>query len=316
MYTFQALVILIYGVNHTHGQCWALLGTTKHIALSLGCHLDPEVFHLDIVEAEERRRCWAALQMLHTIQNTSMGNLDSAKITSNVSLPLDVNDAELVSTNTTPTSSNPGPSQMSYLLLKFKLYGICEKICSALFNKDRPPNFTTILQLDSEIKVQQDEFHDKYVLQTSIYPLSAFQEVHLHILIGYSHQLMLLLHRSVLTEEPSSEAQDGYLLDDVLLSTTRCVESSLALISIHQTLKQVDRFRPYQWYNHGLGSFHAFHATVCLLYIIRTRDYIDAASRDRAQSAIRTSVDTFSAIESSGLSHFCTKAAPVLRGLL
>jgi hypothetical protein len=57
MQTLQALILLIYGINHSHGQTWALLGTSYNIALSLGCHIDPDAFGLDIVQCEERRRC-------------------------------------------------------------------------------------------------------------------------------------------------------------------------------------------------------------------------------------------------------------------
>ncbi|KAJ5617421.1 hypothetical protein N7537_002535, partial [Penicillium hordei] len=34
-----------------HGQTWTLLGLVYHLALSIGCHVDPATFSLDIVEA-------------------------------------------------------------------------------------------------------------------------------------------------------------------------------------------------------------------------------------------------------------------------
>ncbi|KAK3943408.1 hypothetical protein QBC46DRAFT_447025 [Diplogelasinospora grovesii] len=74
--TLQALILLIYGINHSHGQSWALLGLIRNVALSLGCHVDPDHFGLGIVEAEQRRRCWAALTMLYMIQNACLGSID------------------------------------------------------------------------------------------------------------------------------------------------------------------------------------------------------------------------------------------------
>lgn len=54
--TLQTLIILIYGLSHSHGQTWTLLGLAHHLALSIGCHVDPDTLGLDIIEKEERRR--------------------------------------------------------------------------------------------------------------------------------------------------------------------------------------------------------------------------------------------------------------------
>ncbi|KAJ5207248.1 hypothetical protein N7491_002121 [Penicillium cf. griseofulvum] len=74
--TLQALLNLIYGIHHSHGQTWTLLGLVYHLALSIGCHVDPATFSLDIVEAEERRRCWLGLITLLCNQNMAITGLD------------------------------------------------------------------------------------------------------------------------------------------------------------------------------------------------------------------------------------------------
>lgn len=73
LHTVQCLVLLIYALNHAQGPAWSLLGTTLHIAISIGCAVDPAGLDVDRIEAEERRRCWAGLRMLYTIQNTCLG---------------------------------------------------------------------------------------------------------------------------------------------------------------------------------------------------------------------------------------------------
>ncbi|OCK74013.1 hypothetical protein K432DRAFT_311556 [Lepidopterella palustris CBS 459.81] len=72
IHTLQALILLCYGTNHTYGNTWAILGLTQNITISLGSHIDPETLGLDLLRSEERRRRWAGIMMLYTIQNTSM----------------------------------------------------------------------------------------------------------------------------------------------------------------------------------------------------------------------------------------------------
>lgn len=314
--TLQTLVLLIYGINHTHGQSWALLGTARNIALSLGCHIDPDAFDLDLVTAEERRRCWAGLNMLYTIQNTTLGNLEPMYTQSNVRPPLDVNDDQLISGRAVPDSPQAGPSQMSYLLLKFDLYTICSRICNAVFGTAKSPTFDTISSLDGEIAAQQDNLNYKYLLGTTTSSLADSQAVHLNILFGYSHQLVLLLHRPVLMQQCLRQADTQYTAENFAASRSRCVESSRALLGIHRMLHEDEAYRPYQWYNRGLGSFHAFHAIVFLAYIYGTSTDLDSISLEFLRRDIYDGLAVFEEIEQSGLSKICERATPILHSLL
>lgn len=74
--TLQELLNLIYGIHHIHGQTWTLLGLAYHMALSIGCHVDAAAFSLDIVEAEECRRCWLGLTTLLCNQNMAVTGFD------------------------------------------------------------------------------------------------------------------------------------------------------------------------------------------------------------------------------------------------
>jgi hypothetical protein len=318
--TLQALILLIYGINHSHGQSWSLLGLTRNIALSLGCHVDPEHFGLDIVEAEQRRRSWACLTMLYMIQNTCLGSIDTSPIQSSVRMPLDVDDDELIAgataVNAQITHSTNEPSQMSYLLYKFRLYDICARICQYLFSGSGLPSYDAIAAFDNEISAQQDEWNIKYVSDTRHSSLSSHHAVHLNILFGYSHQLLLLLHRPVLVEAHANNGSArNYTPSQVSSSRRRCLQSASALLGIHRLLHENEEYRPYQWYNRGLGSFHAFHAAVFIAYTSGTITDLDADDIVSLREELEASVSTFEAMASTGMSRICEKAAPVLRHL-
>jgi hypothetical protein len=307
--TLQAVILLIYGINHTHGQSWALLGTARNIALSLGCHVDPTVFHMDRVRVEERRRCWAGLNMLYTIQNTTLGNLDSTLTTSSVRPPLDVNDDEIIAGAEIP-SSRTGLTQMSYLLLKFDQYDLCTRICRDVFGTADIPSYDTIQALDSEISALQEVLNYKYLFDAA---LPVHHAVQLNILFGYSHQLTLLLHRPVLWQKA---ADTRYTKENLLTSQRKCIESSEALLSIHRTLYEDESFRPYQWYNRGLGSFHAFHAAVCLAHICTSATGIDSSTKATLLGELKEALAIFESMAKTGMSVVCRKVAPVLKKLM
>ncbi|RKL41545.1 hypothetical protein BFJ72_g5437 [Fusarium proliferatum] len=307
MNTLQTLVILIYGINHTHGQSWALLGAARNIALSLGCHIEPTVFQMDPIRAEERRRCWAGLKMLYTIQNTTLGILDATHIPSTVKPPLDVNDNELVVGYHIP-QSREGPTQMSYLLLKFELYDLCTRICSHVFESSRTASYDKVQALDAEIVAMREKLNYKYLFDVSI---AAHHSVQLNILFGYTHQLTLLLHRLVLRQGAS-----GFTREDWLSSQTKCIESSKELLGIHHTFHENPNFHPYQWYNRGLGSFHAFHAAVCLAHICMSGINLDSSTKNSFQELIRDSLQVFRYFMETGISAICTRATPILEKLL
>ncbi|KAJ4262963.1 hypothetical protein NW762_006576 [Fusarium torreyae] len=291
--TLQAIVILIYGINHTHGQSWALLGTARNIALALGCHVDPEVFQMDRIRVEERRRCWAGLNMLYTIQNTTLGTLDLTHTPSTVKPPLDIDDDELVTGVHVPLSRD-GPTQMSYLLLKFDLYGICTRICNEVFGASYMPSYDTIHALDAEISTMQETLNYKYLFDAE---LPVHHAVHLNILFGYSHQLTLLLHRPILRQRTVDTSDTTY---NRLTSQRKCIESSQALLSIQQTLYEDESFRPYQWYNRGLGSFHAFHAAVCLVHICTSGTDIDMSTKAALREQLEKSLEVFEQYAKTG----------------
>ncbi|KAL2015135.1 hypothetical protein VTK56DRAFT_6214 [Thermocarpiscus australiensis] len=329
LHTIQALVILIYGINHTHGQSWALLGTARNIAFALGLHIDPDAFNLSLVVAEQRRRCWAGLNMLYTIQNTTLGHIDTLPPPFNVKLPLDVDDHQLTSgANSSALPRSGPPSKLSYLLFKFKLYDIASRICSGLFQHGHRPSYDTILSLDAEIAAQQHSINYKYLLDMTTAALPNYHAVHLNILFGYTHQLTLLLHRPVVMQQqalspsPITIAAAGpYTRGQIITSQAKCVESSRALLGIHRVLNENEAYRPYRWYNRGIGSFHAFHAAVFLAYYcyvccLSAAGDLEDSAVEALRRELRDAVGVFSDMARDGLSQICQKAIPVLRKLV
>jgi hypothetical protein len=304
MHTLQALILLIYGINHSHGQTWALLGTAYNIALALGCHIDPDAFGLDIVQREERRRCWAGLTMLYTIQNTSMGHLDPRSIPNDVKMPANVNDGNLTDGGVYPTTEMP--TQMSYLLYKFRLYKLCTRISNVIFGS-RQPSYQSIMTLDQEIGREQEAWAECYASHSIGGPLPVYHVVQIHILYGYSHQLRLLLHRPIFSRSLSNASPQ-----EIDFSRNRCIESAQGILSIHKLLFESPEFAPFRWYNNGLGSFHAFHAAIVLFVSLVTGENV--AQSFELKQTLESSLAVFTAMMAR--SNVCKKATPILRFLL
>jgi hypothetical protein len=305
VFTVQALVILIYGINHSHGQSWSLLGLTHHIALSIGCHIEPSDFRLNMIECEERRRCWAGLMMLYTIQNSVMGNLGSLHLPQNsISLPADINDSDLTPIQNYMPPSTGYATEMSYLILKFRLYKLCASICSRVIAVS-DPSPATIRNLDQDIFEEQEHWERIYSSHVACDPLPTYQRVHLNILYGYSHQLLLLLHRPVLLKYPRNS-------DQYRESWASCMQSAKSLLAIHALFHDSPDFSPFRWYHRGLGSFHAFHATVTILATYFSAPH--EMSLQEVTQLIQPCLDRFEAM--ADLSLICRRAAPVVRHLL
>lgn len=305
--TLQALIILIYGINHSHGQSWTLLGSTYHMALSLGCHIDPSNFKLNLVECEERRRCWACVMMLCTLQNTSMRNLAPHYNSSHYSvrMPADVNDFDLTPKSTTLPIHTGRATQMSYLLLKFRLYDIGSKICSQVLNAITI-DAKVIADLDKALTHERELWSSVYTYHSRQDELPLYHRIHLKILHSFSHQLTLLLHRRVLMQGSTDQSQQH-------TARSRSIESARALLEIHSCLHDQPEFGPFQWYNRGLGCFHTFHAAVVLVAIISESSEADSDLPDSIR-LLQECVERFESLAS--LSLVCQRAAPILRRLL
>ncbi|KAI5816665.1 fungal-specific transcription factor domain-containing protein [Pyronema omphalodes] len=285
--TLQALILLIYAINHSLGEdggSWPLLGLTQNIALSLGVHVDIEEGEgMNTLEREMRRRCWAGLGMLGTIQATSFGRsemLGSGRIgrfaREDGGLEVaDVNDTDITEHEIQPSEASM-PTQMSYMIFKFRLYNLASRICDGIFSRKPGIRMTyeKVCELDWCIETESQKWDRKYLEHGGPNMREVHHQAHWNILKGYSCQLRLLLHRPFFFKDPATEEGPSARSDinpslrnpeAHISSFQRCIQSSIKLLSIHQVFCETPEFLDYQWFNSGLGSFHAFHGSVVLI---------------------------------------------------
>lgn len=306
--SLQALVLINYARVHRGLPIWTLLGFTHHVAISMGCHLDPERFTLGPIEREERRRVWAGLMMLYTIQNTAFGSLDQQSLTQDVKMPADIDDVDLL---TSPSLKRPAPStfprptQMTYLLLNFRLYKISSKICETIFSYPSTSRFTTS-HLEAEIISVREMVEARYALDINN-PLLIQHQANHHILYSQIHQLLLLLLRPSLCRY-----LQGEITPETCSTRAKCIASAKASLSIFETLLETPSFKPYKWYTSGLGSFHAFHAAVTLAVILLIPE--GQSEYEEIKDILDRALDMFASL--SVRSVFCSKAVPIIRQMM
>ncbi|KAI9039877.1 Zn(II)2Cys6 transcription factor [Aspergillus affinis] len=304
--TLQCLVLLIYAINHAQGPAWALLGTTLNIAIAMGCHVDPALLNLDPVEVQERRRAWAGLMMLYTIQNTCLGNLVPFTVENNVQLPADIEDTDIMPESlheimyrTEPLSRRSRPTKMSYILFKFRLYSLASSIC-ILSSEEYAPCWRKIQALDYQIQTELQAQSKRFTAQVDL-PL--YHQAHSFILNNYTNHLILMLHRICLMKPHEFEHAS------LKTSYEKCEEAALAMLSNHERLSLRYEFQPYSWYIHGLGSFHAFLAISTLLVLLRKE--VDLSTpRHLILQAMQSCARRFH--EYAPQSEICKRAASIL----
>ena len=309
--TMQCLVLLIYAINHAQGSAWSLLGTALHIAVAIGCSVDPAHLDVDPIEAEERRRCWAALKMLYTIQNAFLGNIAPFKLEADVALPADVDDEELLVMHEVPPghpqSSDGLPTKMSYILYKFRLYNLAFDICR-LSASAQLPDRTMVDRLDAKLAVEQQSHLTRFA---DIQALPVYHVAHFLILSNYTSHLSLLLHRPYLT---LSEIQPLVQTPTYILnSLERCEHSALKILSNFESFHTNIDFKPYRWYLYGLGSFHAFLA-ITSLAVILSKGTAPPATKTMMTKAISNCVRMMQ--ETAARSEVCSKTLSILEPII
>lgn len=301
--TLQTLVLLIYAMNHANISSWALLGLTWNIAVRIGCHIDPSRLGLGVVEGEERRRSWAALMMLYTVQSTCLGNTAPQTITADVELPANIDDdklryEQLCNEDTENTSKL---SKMSYILFKFRLYKIAAEICQYALD-ERLTDHKVVLSLDQKLANEEYEHNSRFSGQE----LPMYHIVHHYILQSYTHHLYLVLHRSSLNVQSTGNGV-------VPQSRQRCESSATTILEIHGHLYETAEFRPYRWYVYGLGSFHAFLAVSVLIMLSSTTKTMNEDTY-RIHALVEQCVQRFEVM--ADRSDVCTRASVILRRVL
>ncbi|KAL4739216.1 hypothetical protein BDV11DRAFT_215352 [Aspergillus similis] len=298
--TVQSLVLLIYAINHAQGPAWSLLGTTLHIAVAIGCAVDPSRLDVNRIEAEERRRCWAALQMLYTIQNTCLGNLMPFRINFQVDLPADIDDEDLALDQGPNDDLLASPTKMTYLLYKFRLYNLAFDICQL----SSPADHAKMSALDTRIANEQQSHYVRFAARP-ITDLEPYHQAHYYILATYTNHLTLLLHRPYISTASSSTAPTQ--------SPERCEHAATTILSNFERLASHPLFQSYRWYVDGLGSFYAFFSITTLL-ILHGNGQLNAQSSSLTLNLVRRCVDIL--MYKAPRSAVCSKAAAILEPIV
>ncbi|KAK3617019.1 hypothetical protein LTR56_025563 [Elasticomyces elasticus] len=304
--TLQALIILVYGIGHSYGPTWTLLGLAHHMAIGIGCHVDPSILNLGRIESEERRRCWAGLMMLYTNQNAVLGHvgLPHTALHANSQPPADVDDDELLEGPLNIQPARGQATQMTYLLLKFRLYDICAEICNGFLSHPDPP-IDTLRRLDFALQEEQHSWEQRYMRDTESAPLPVHHLAHLNVLHSYGNHLVLLLHH----QHALRARSDGFRTE---WSRQRCFVSAKRILEVHSNLNTTQELATFRWYGRGLGSFHAFHAAVILVSLISG----NMGDQDRAQGLEALSACASRFEDMKDLSTTSAQAAPILRTLI
>ncbi|GAD98601.1 hypothetical protein AN2780.2 [Paecilomyces variotii No. 5] len=303
--TLQSLVLLIYALSHAGGPTWSLLGSTLHIAIAIGCSVDPDQLNVGIIEAEERRRCWAALTMLYTIQSTCFGKIMPFRIQADVALPANVDDEDLIDgTSASTRCSREGLTQMSYLLCKFRLYNLGFEICR-ISSSSLLPSRDIVVKLDEQLGM---ELKSHMSLFENVIDIPFYHVAHFYIISNYTHHLVLLLHRPYLGTVRAVQP-DEPLRTHVRDSCQRCNESAMKILSNFESFHHNPQLKPYHWYINGFGSFQTFMAITTLLVLIAKTE-LSPTVKLAMTTAIKTCMNIFR--DMSERSEMCAKALAVL----
>ncbi|KAF7595056.1 hypothetical protein BBP40_007459 [Aspergillus hancockii] len=224
--SLQCLVLINYARVHRGLPTWTLLGFTHHVAISMGCHVDPERFSLGPIEREERRRAWTGLMILYIDQNNTFGGSDQRIHLQDVKFPLEINDVDLLTGEVSEPIAHP--TQMTYLLLEYQLKRISSMICETLFTFT--PRFN-VPHIEAEILAIHETCDKRYQLDASSETLPAHHLANLNILYGHIHQLFLLVLRPNLCRY-----LQGEITPEACSARAKCAASAKATLAIYQSL--------------------------------------------------------------------------------
>ncbi|KAJ5389786.1 uncharacterized protein N7496_000854 [Penicillium cataractarum] len=309
MTSLQALVLIIYACLNRALPCWTLLGLTHHVAISMACHIDPERFNLGIVECEERRRVWAGLMILYTLQNTLFGNLNQQITTQEVKLPAEVDDVDILTGINTHLLSDKCSSpytahltQMTYMCLACHLHRTANLVSEYISSYTSPRSLTSTLE--AEINALRERCDARYTQDRSQEPSPTYHFANKNILHAQIQQQLLLLHRPALIR-----FLRGEINPETRAAREKCIASANEALSLFGDLLEDPQCIPYRWYMSGLGSFYAFHAVVVLAVLLYHSE--STAELESTKEAISKGLNKFTSL--SGRSIFCSKAIPTMR---
>jgi hypothetical protein len=236
--------------------------------------------------------------MLYVSQNNIFDGINFESTLSRVMLPLDINDADLLTGNVPEQVLRP--TQMTYFLLHHQLDSISAKICDALF---RFPSGYPVGNLEAEIFAVLGVCERRYQVAPCDDNLPLHHLAAVNILYSYCHHLLLLIHRPGVCRY-----LQGHITRETHAAWTNCIASAKVILSAYQIFHNTPGSGSYKWSSSGNGSFYAFHALVILslLTMIPSNQFEIAEVMD----LLRRSTLVFVSFSKSG--RFCGNAVPVI----
>ena len=284
------------------------LGIVLHTSIALNLHIDGRETKFSVLEVEQRRRCWAGLLMLYTVQATAFGITDTMRLdVHQVSLPADVNDADIHPDRIDAASRRP--TEMTYMLFKFRLYKLSSDICKKVFAPTKPSP-DVLAGLVKAINAEESTWDNQYLLDGEPNLFQYRDQAHWNILHVYANQLYLLIYRPFVSSDHSISSQYPE-------AHRRCIDASLAILNLHKEFCTSPGFRQYRWFTCGLCSFFALHGAVTLAVLMisimdewREENFSDIP---RCRAAFDELIDRFGNLQQQSL--ICAKALPILTHL-
>ncbi|KAJ5884636.1 hypothetical protein N7495_009146 [Penicillium taxi] len=263
--SLQALLITGFTKLHQGLPYWQLIGFTHYVAVSMGCHIDPKIFEFGEIKQEERRRAWAGLMVLHSVQSPFSGSLHQRIFMEDVNLPADVDDIDLCVANTQlymtnhrASSTDVPPTQMTFLLLSLHIHKITNMICESILKYSPKPRFS-ISELEAESITVLEICNTRYQPDPNNGPLHIQNQASIYILQIKIRQLFLLLFTPSLCLFLQGERSL-----EIWTIRSKCVFYAKSSLANFQTLHESDYLSSYKWYTRGIGCFNAFQAAVVL----------------------------------------------------
>jgi hypothetical protein len=299
--TLEALLIMIYGICHSEGvdRSWVFLGAAFNMAIALRCNADSP--DLDCIERQRRWRCWAGVRILHTYQGILFRDVDLSFLLSFPSpRPADVNDLDIRTGQIMKPSSHP--TSMSLMNFKIRLFELSTQICRSISGASILEE-TSMNHYDGLIASEQQQWTSTFLPSGSPNLFKMADYAYWCILETYAHQLYLLIHR------PFYHSQSTHFLPS---SRKKYVESSIALLDLHQKICELPTFRPYRWLANGMTSFNALQGAVALAACLIDRPgQVDTTASHR--TIFDAAVQRIQLLQASSV--ICARAYSALQGI-
>ncbi|EXK99493.1 hypothetical protein FOQG_02015 [Fusarium oxysporum f. sp. raphani 54005] len=219
-----------------------------------------------------------------------------------VTPPADINDSDVTDQGILQSPNRSGPTQMSVMMAKLRLFRLSTRICRHISGPSRLDQ-RSLHELDTEIAGEQAKWDSMYMVDGSPSILVPNGYAYWCVLQTYAHHLYLLLHRPFHHSKATSF---------LMTSRERCISSSIAMLSIHKQLYEAPLLQDFFWLLNGLTSLKALHAAMALNSCIQ--DVATAVDIGYSLDSFRAEIEalTFRMKALADRSKICSRAHQVL----